>query len=44
MDDEKRAVYLSANEPQRVLVKKQLLIAEMIAGCMKGCFIFGFPA
>ena len=44
MDDEKRAVNLSANEPQRVLVKKQFSIDEMMAGCMKGCFVFGFPA
>jgi hypothetical protein len=44
MDDEKCAKYLSAIEPWRVLVKKQFLMEEIIAGCIKGCFVFGFPA
>jgi hypothetical protein len=43
MVDEKWAKYLSASEPWRELVKKQLLMEEMIAGCMKGCFVFIFP-
>ena len=43
MDDEKWAENLSAIEPWRLLVKKQVLIEEMIAGCMNGCFVFGFP-
>ena len=44
MDDEKCDEYFSANEPRRVLVKKQLLIEEIMAGFMKGCFVFKFPA
>ena len=44
MDDEKCDEYFSANEPRRVLVKKKFLIEEIIAGFMKGCFVFGFPA
>ena len=44
MDDEKQAENLSANEPWQVLVKKRFLMEEMIAGCMKGCFVFSLPA
>jgi hypothetical protein len=44
MDDEKCDENFSANEPRRVLVKKKLLIEEIMAGFMKGCFVFGFPA
>jgi hypothetical protein len=43
MDDEKCAEYLSAKEPWRVLVEKQVFIEDMMAGCMKGFFVFGFP-
>ena len=44
MVDEKCDEYFSANEPRRELVKKKFLIEEIMAGFMKGCFVFGFPA